>query len=586
MTDDKIIDIKSKVKDRVASEAEALKEKQKPKDKEETITPEFIAQCLYANQLGDGRLYAALHKDKFIFVKSWLQWLEWSGNSWRIDKLDKAHINIEAVALIYQNEGHRLNKKIAEIWQEIAELNSKAKALKATGDEAAANDMQKEINKKEDEVAKLPKQRDALYRRAQRLRGNGAAPCLDWAHKNENALAIIGDEIDKKPMLLPCANSVIDLKTGNITAGKPSDYLMRSIPVEYAGLDMQCPLWEKFILEIIGYDEPTATFIQRLLGYALTGLTNEHYIIVCTGEGRNGKGTLFELLMDIMGELAWAIQPEMILEQRNPRSSSGPTPDIMSLAGKRIIVASETSEHQRISAEKIKKLTGGDRLTGRASFDKYDTNFEPTHTLFLQTNHVPRGLTKDFALLQRLICIHFPYMFVDDPEEMGRRNPQLSHLYKLKDKNMKDKLKKEIPGILSWLVRGCLDWQKQGLKQSSLTQSYIETLRDKEDIVGAWLASHVVKADIKDFIPFKELYESFIKWYQENEDDKDKNKPSRRRVSEWIEKKGFKKENKRGAIVFYGLRLLAEYEIQAEDTQSGVAFSAEQNQKGTGKDLF
>ena len=259
---------------------------------------------------------------------------------------------------------------------------------------------------------------------------------------------------------------------------------------------------------------------------------------------------------------------------------------IRSRAGKRIIVASETSEHQRISAEKIKKLTGGDRLTGRASFDKYDTNFEPTHTLFLQTNHVPRGLTKDFALLQRLICIHFPYMFVDDPEEMGRRNPQLSHFYKLKDKNMKDKLKKEIPGILSWLVRGCLDWQKQGLKQSSLTQSYIETLRDKEDIVGAWLASHVVKADIKDFIPFKELYESFIKWYQENEDDKDKNKPSRRRVSEWIEKKGFKKENKRGAIVFYGLRLLAEYEIQAEDTQSGVAFSAEQNQKGTGKDLF
>ncbi len=578
--------IKSKIQDRIASEVETLKDKSKPaEDDKEDITPEFIAQCLYANYLGDGRLYAALHKNKFVFVTSWMQWLEWNGHNWRIDKLDKAHIAIESVALTYQTQGRRLNEKIMGIHQEIMEIHSKLKALKASGDEAAAGQLSIEISKKEIEVAKLPDKKDALYKRAQRLRGNGAAPCLDWAHKNDNALAIIGDEIDKKPMLLPCANGVIDLKTGKLTNAKPEDYLMRAIPVAYKDITTPCPLWDKFILEIVGNDEPTALFFQRILGYALTGLSNEHYIIVCTGEGRNGKGTLFEILMDVMGELAWAIQPEMILEQKTPRSSSGPSPDIMSLAGKRIIIAGETAENQKISAEKIKKLTGGDRLTGRASYDKYDINFEPTHTLFLQTNHVPKGLTKDFALLQRLLIIHFSYMFVDDPEEEGRRNPQLAHLFRLKDKNLKEKLKQEMPGILSWLVRGTLDWQKQGLKPSSLVKSYVEDIRDKEDLIGAWLAGNIVKTDDKEPILFKELYESFIKWYQENEDDKERSKPSRRRVSEWIEKKGFKKENKNGSIVFYGLRLLTDHEKEGPASHS-VLISSDKSNTGDGGNLF
>ncbi|GEM_PF-3996404 len=98
-------------------------------------------------------------------------------------------------------------------------------------------------------------------------------------------------------------------------------------------------------------------------------------------------------------------------------------------------------------------------------------------------------------------------------------------------------------------------------------------INDKEDIVGAWLASGIIKTDDNEFIPFKDLYENFIQWYQETKDDKERNKPSRRRVSDWIKKKGFKKERKRGGIIFHGLRLLTDLEKESGSGLSGSVFT-------------
>jgi len=206
-----------------------------------------------------------------------------------------------------------------------------------------------------------------------------------FSHTIDQPLAITGEEMDNKPMLFPCANGVIDLETGKCKPGQPSDYLSMSSPVEWRGIDEPAPLWEKTLREIFncdrtGDDQSVIEYLQRLFGYAMTGLVQEKVFPVLYGKtGWNGRSLIVETISYIMGDFAGSIPAEMLLSQRISKSASGPSPDIMSLKGLRMAFASEIDEGQRFSAAKIKWLTGKDELTGRNPHDKYPTRFYPTH---------------------------------------------------------------------------------------------------------------------------------------------------------------------------------------------------------------
>lgn len=578
--------------EQIREQVRAEEEAHPPKERVERdpITPEYVRQCLIANELGDGSLYRELMRDRYVFVKASQSWLVWRDHHWDIDKMDEHIQAVEKVALRYGKEADELAKPIERAQESLSIAGKKLRQAEEIQKIAVKGDDQAKIAAAKTEVTRaeaekkdaerrlysLTEERKALTRRVERLRSlRGARNCAEYSHCVEDPLAIIGDEIDQQPLLLPCVNGVIDMRTGRLRDGRPRDYLVKAVPVlwpvNHKGLDdylagdpgapSPCPIFEHQFLPSVFEDPEIEEFICRLMGYASTGLTLEQFIIVAAGEGRNGKGIFFEEVHGTLGELAWIIQPELILEQKNARSSNGASPDIVALQGRRIVIASETDENRRISASRVKQLTGGDTLNGRLLYDKFETNFTPTHTLFLQTNPIPGGLTKDFALLKRLLLVRFPFMFVDDPAAEALKKPAMRDFFKKRDVHLKAKLRgeRDSGGILAWLMKGCLQWQKMGgLHPPDLVRADIEELRQSEDVLEQFIESWCERDELDNYgSMFKDIYGAFKEWYAEHVDDSKDPRylPSKKTVTKQLEKKGFQKFTRGGQTWFLGLRV-------------------------------
>ncbi|MFA5517380.1 MAG: phage/plasmid primase, P4 family [Desulfuromonadales bacterium] len=555
---DNVLDLTAAVEARRKEEAEKLAAAAAP---EETKTgaggpddPEFVMECLANNERGDGVLYAALHRGNFLHIKSSGQWLKWAGHHYSLDRLNEATTAVEQVALKYKSEAGKISQAIRRLEEKKAEAEERAKAAERNEDWAGQDAATAEACRYAQDADRAAARRKDLNKRVDRLRSvRGAANCLAWAHCIEEPVAIIGDEIDKKPMLLPCANGVIDLETGELLPGDPRDLLVKAIPVEYLGIDHVNEDWEKFIAQIHQDDPELIGFIRRLLGYCLTGLDVEHFIACFVGEGRNGKGVLFETVREVMGDLAWAAEPELLLEQKNAKNSAGPSPHIISLHGRRLVIASETDENRRISASQVKRLTGGDTMTGRSPHDRFEINFQPTHKLVLVTNHAPKGLAKDFALFERLIYLDYPLRYVDDPVERGKTDQQNAHLFRKKDPDLKKRLHTNLPGILSWLVRGCLEWQKAGgLKPPPRIFAAAAKIRKDEDHLERFIEDICIREEHA-WVWFKTFYQEFARWFSENVDEDKRYIPSKKAIGDQLRRKGYRVETKGGTVTAYGL---------------------------------
>lgn len=519
-------DIESAVNNRIEQERAAMA----PTDDAPVIDSAFINQCLFSNSIGDGRLFAEMFRDKFLFVKNTQEWFEWTGQIWTRDIMNRALAAVEKIAETYLDEYKKIAAQIAEL---------------AGGD-----------NK--DEIIKMRKKGDKILERVRQLRGdNRRTACLKFAHTIENPIAITGDEFDNKPMYFPCANGVIDLETGKFKPGRPSDYLSLGSPIEWTGIDTPAPIWEKSLREIFNCDRDNADqsiieYMQRLFGYAMTGMVVEKVFPVLYGKtGWNGRSLIVETISYVMGALAGSIPSEMLLSQKFSKSSSGPSPDIMSLKGIRLAFASEIDEGQRFSAAKIKWLTGKDELTGRNPHDKYPTRFNPTHKLMIMTNSQPQAPADDKAFWERLHLIPFSISFVNrDPQESYERRANL---------NLDKEIKKEASGILAWLVRGCIMWQQDGLKPPSVVTEATERYRQDEDMLADWIDECCLKEPGAKEKSAK-LYTSFVAWYNANIGKKE---PTGTWFGKQLSKK-FDKHKSEGCIMYHGIALAtAQGEIEA-----------------------
>ena len=482
------------------------------------LPPKFVEQCLHSNELGDGCLYAFLHEDCFIYSKSAKEWFIWNGDHWERDVFERASVQVEKVVDCYLEEVGRVDAIISE------------------------------LAKEEKSVADLEKKRDALMKRIQRLRSDrGRNACLRMAHTNEqNSLALMGEEFDKQPWLLPCKNGVVDLRTGDLRPGRPADYLLKSSPVEFKGLTDPAQEWEKALNAIFLDNAEIVKFIQRLLGYSLIGEVIEHILPVFWGQGRNGKGTILEILHNVLGELASPIQSELLLDQGRAKSSSGPSPDIMALRGLRLAFASESDEGRRFSPSKVKWLSGGDTLVGRHPHDKYEVTFQPAHTLFLMTNNRPNAPSEDFAFWERVLLVPFEVSFV-------RREPTKEN-ERPADTDLKSKLQAELPGILAWLVRGCLAYQERGLDPPPAVTAATSEYRSYEDQLADWL-----EEDCELHPSYEDgatrLYTDFSLWWERNVSKR--GTPSQKKFGKWMMAgRGFEKVRGSSGFIYRGLRLL------------------------------
>jgi putative DNA primase/helicase len=231
--------------------------------------------------------------------------------------------------------------------------------------------------------------------------------------------------------------------------------------------DDDCPLFKKFLSEVMAGDTNLIAYIQRFFGYCLTGVTTEHMLAFGHGLGRNGKGVLVGVMMGILGSYHKTAPMETFLETYG--AERHPT-DLAMLRGRRLVTATETDEGRRWAESKIKALTGGDPISAR--FMRQDFfEYMPKFKLFLTGNHKPSLKTVDEAIRARLNLIPFAVTIPADK----------------RDKNLGEKLRAEYPGILRWAIEGCLSWQKIGLAPPPAVVEATDAYLASEDAISQWM---------------------------------------------------------------------------------------------------
>lgn len=436
---------------------------------------EEILKALDSNEDGDASLFIELHRGRFVYDHAAGVWFEWAGHYWKEDTIDRATEALTGVIDLYATEAGR------QQWERL-------KAEKA-GDANKA--------KKHEAVE------DALLKRIRALQTKGRKEnVLFLARTGAASLGISGDEWGCDPWLLCCLNGVIDLRTGGHRPGRPDDFIKTIAPVEWKGINEPTLTWGKFLTEIFADDRELISYVRRLFGYSTSGRTTEHISPILWGKGRNGKGTLLETLGFVLGNYAGPAEPELILKQKFTKRSGGPTSDIMNLRGKRLVWGSETDEGRNLNAGKLKWLSGGDTLTGREMYGRHQVSFRPSHKFFLLTNHKPHAAADDYALWQRINLIPFTQSFVNDPKLPEERKA---------DPTLPDKLKGEASGILAWLVRGCLEWQAEGLKPPYTVKAATEEYRQEEDTLPAFI-SECCETGLNLEVQAGKLYSRFKEW--------------------------------------------------------------------------
>jgi len=513
--------IRKQVKDRVEKEAQELP----APEKEEKITSDFIKECLNKNELGDALLYAELFRDKFVFSKGMKEWFTWGDHFWKRDIMDSSLAAVEQVALLYSDEAKKL----------YTERNKKIKDGADPGEEA---------------IKSMKDKADGLIKRVSGLRtaAKRRAACREMAHTMDHPMAIDGEELDKHPMLFPCANGVIDLETGKLRPGRPGDYMSMASPIEFHGIDDPPELWIKSLLEIYNCagpddDRSIVEYVQRLIGYSITGCSHEKVFPIFYGKGGwNGRSLILETVCEIMGGMAGPIPSEMLLSQKFAKSSSGPSPDVMKLKGLRLAIATETDENQRFSTSKIKWYTGNNVLTGRWPNDKRPIDFKSTHTLFLESNYQPSAPANDRSFWERVHLIPHNISYVNrEPRESFERRANL---------NLRNELEKEKARILGWMVKGCLLWQKEGLNPPKIVTEATAKYREDEDMIGDFIDECCVREPgAKD--KGAALYNRFVRWYHDNIG---KNEPTGTWFGKQLSQK-YEKNKSTGCVMYHGIKL-------------------------------
>lgn len=309
----------------------------------------------------------------------------------------------------------------------------------------------------------------------------------------ERELRVDMSELDTDPLLFNVTNGTLDLRDGTLRPHDPTDWITKCAPVAF-DQSATCPRFLRFLAEVFADDAALVAYMKRLIGYCLTGKTSEHVLAVWHGVGANGKTTLVNIILALLGDYAGPLDVA-VLEATYGRDS---TRDALRFVGKRLLVASESGERMRLREGFVKQATGGDVLTARALYQEVFT-FAPTHKLALVTNHRPGVDGTDAAIWRRIALVPFNESF------LGERA----------DRDLSDKLRTELPGILNWTLAGCLEWQMHGLQPPEAVLHATLTYRTDEDFIGQF-ASECIVPEAQAVTPWRHIHAAYEHWSAAN----------------------------------------------------------------------
>ena len=297
-----------------------------------------------------------------------------------------------------------------------------------------------------------------------RLSSASTVSAVERLARSDQRLAATVDQWDQDPWLLNTSAGTVNLKTGVTQGHRREDYITKIAATPPGGT---CDLWREFIATVTGNDDDLADFIQRMLGYSLTGLTREHCLFFLYGTGANGKSVLLNTVSSILADYHTTAPIETFtasVTDRHPTELAG-------LRGARLVTAIETEEGRRWAEAKVKSLTGGDPIAARFMRQDFFT-FTPQFKLIVAGNHKPSLRTVDEAIRRRFHLV--PFTVTIPPAN--------------RDKDLPNKLTAEWPGIFQWMIDGCLAWQREGLNPPAAVREATAAYLDAEDAIAAWIS--------------------------------------------------------------------------------------------------
>lgn len=467
-------------------------------------------------EIGNAERLVYYHADKIKYCVEYEEWLIWNGKVWQKD----IKRQIERIA----------NKTFRQMYIEAANIQE------------------------EESRRKLVKWAQASER---------SSVLLNSIERAKAMVPILQSELNRDNFLFNCKNGVIDLRTGQLLPHNRDYMITNYADIEY-NPEAECPTWIKFLQSIMRDDEGNVKhelidFLQKAIGYALTGDTKEQVVFFLWGNGRNGKSTFINIIREILGDYGKQTNADTFTAKTH---EGGINNDIARLSDARFVSAVESEEGQRLSEALIKQLTGGEPITARFLRKEF-FEFLPKFKIFFTTNHKPIVKGNDEGIWRRIKLI--PFTVTIPKEEI--------------DMELPEKLRKELSGILKWAVEGCLKWQREGLGEPDEVKQATQGYKDEMDIIGHFISDYcVIRPGAR--VSAKLIYDVYKGWCEETGEYA----LTQRKFNKRLEERGFvkKRSGKAGNVEFHGIGLLSsDFTEQTEGLNKTESFSSKPPKKNS-----
>lgn len=453
--------------------------------------------------LGNARRLVRLHGSDLRYCERLGGWFIWDERRWAKDETGEAERRAQDVP--------------AALCREAEDYLAQARAVSGNESTVLANKAQ------------------ALIAHALKTEAAGRLSSLLQLARVERGLAVAPLVFDRDPWLLNVLNGTLDLRTGELRPHERGDLLTKLVPAPWDP-HAECPTWRAFVSKILGGKPDIVAFVQRAVGYSLTGATTEQVLFFLYGTGSNGKSTFLETIRALIADYAHQANFDTFLTKQG---AQGPRNDVARLKGARLVTALEAPEGTRFDETLIKTLTGGDTVAARFLY-REDFEFVPTFKLWLAANHRPAIRGTDHAIWRRIRLVPFMVKFHDGGDPALRKDPAL-----------REKLMVELPGILRWAVEGALAWQRTGLGAPQEVTAATSEYRAEQDTLGQFLEETcVLDASARAQSSF--LYAAYSSWAERRGERPFTHKTFSARLVE----RGFAKQNdEKNVVQFHGLSL-------------------------------
>jgi putative DNA primase/helicase len=406
---------------------------------------------IHLTDTGNARIFAHRHGQDVRFCHDSKKWLVWDGQRWVTDRTGEINRRAKETAIHMMHSATRL----------------------------------KDVDRQ-----------SSLVKHALKSQYESRIRAMIALAQSEPGISVTEANLDSNQWLLNVQNGTLNLKTGQLGQHRREDLITNLAPVAY-DKEALCPVWDRFLADIMGGDNDLIRFLQKAIGYSLTGSTREQVFFTLFGAGANGKSTLIAVIHLLLGDYGLSTPTETLLV----KSGNGIPSDVARLKGARFVSAVESEHGRKLAEALVKQLTGGDKITARHLYGEW-FDFDPTFKLFLAVNHKPVIRGSDHAIWRRIRLV--PFTVTIPPEK--------------RDKDLINKLKAESPGILRWAVEGCMLWQSEGLEPPDSVKTATGDYQSEMDVIGDFVAECCdVVPDAK--TPFKDLFFKYSLWSSKSSDD-------------------------------------------------------------------